>query len=46
MRETEAVKLMTLRAGLLDLSQSWQGMASKCSLIADSQKVTVQYTRD
>ena len=38
-RENEAVKLMTVRGGLLDLSQAWKGMGNKCNIIADSQKV-------
>lgn len=37
-RENEAVKLMTVRGGLLDLSQAWVAMGSKCNIIADSQK--------
>ncbi len=39
-RENEAVKLMTLRGGLLDLSQALGSMGTKCSSIANSQKVS------
>ena len=39
-RETEAVKLMSIRAGLLDVSQAWEGLGSKCLLLAQAQKVT------
>ena len=39
-RETDAVKLMTVRAGMLDLSQSWEAMGRKCHLLAQSQKVS------
>jgi len=38
-KENEAVKLMTVRGGLLDLSQAWTSMGTKCNLIAESQKV-------
>lgn len=38
-RENEAVKLMTLRGGLLDLSQAWKTLGAKCNVIAESQKV-------
>ncbi len=40
-KENEAVKLMTVKSGLMDLSQAWKSMGTKCSLIADSQKVRV-----
>ena len=38
-KETEAVKLMSVRAGLLDMSQAWETMGNKCILMAQSQKV-------
>lgn len=38
-RETEAVKLISVRAGLLDMSQAWEGLGNKCSLLAQAQKV-------
>ena len=39
-KETEAIKLMTVRAGLLDMSRSWEMMGKKCSLLAQSQQVS------
>ena len=38
-RETEAIKMMSIRAGLLDLSQSWATLGRKCNLVAESQRV-------
>ena len=38
-RETDAVKLMSVRAGVLDMAQSWEAMGKKCILLAQSQKV-------
>lgn len=38
-RETEAVKLMSIRAGLLDMSKSWELLGNKCILLAQAQKV-------
>lgn len=38
-RETEAVKLMSVRAGLLEMSHAWEGLASKCTVLAEAQKV-------
>ncbi len=43
-RENEAVKLMTVKSGLLDLSQAWKTIGTKCNLIADSQKVCLYYS--
>ena len=39
-KETEAIKLMTVRAGLLDMSRSWELMGKKCSLLAQSQQAS------
>lgn len=38
-RETDAVKLMSVRAGLLDISHAWESLGNKCSVLAQSQKV-------
>ena len=38
-RETEAVKLMSLKAGLLDHSRAWQDVGSKCSIFAQAERV-------
>ena len=40
-RETEAIKMMSVRAGLLDLSQSWATLGRKCTVLAESQRVRV-----
>lgn len=45
-RETEAVKLMSVRAGLLDVSHAWESLGSKCSLLAQSQKELAQLIPD
>ena len=39
-KETEAIKLMTVRAGLLDMSRSWELMGKKCSVLAQSQQAS------
>lgn len=38
-RETDALKLASVRAGLLELSQSWASLGRKCALLAESQMV-------
>ena len=38
-RETEAIKMMSIRAGLLDISQSWATLGRKCNVLAESQRV-------
>ena len=38
-RETEAIKMMSIRAGLLDVSQSWATLGRKCNVLAESQRV-------
>lgn len=38
-RETDALKLASVRAGLLELSQSWASLGRKCTLLAESQMV-------
>lgn len=45
-RETEAVKLMSLRAGLLDMSTAWEAMGKKCTILADSQRELAQLIPD
>ena len=39
-RETDALKLASVRAGLLELSQSWASLGRKCTLLAESQMVS------
>lgn len=43
-RETEAVKLMSVRAGLLDMANAWDMLGNKCSVLAQSQKVCLWLT--
>ena len=38
-RESEAVKLISIKAGLLDLSQSWNSLSSKINTLSKAQKV-------
>ena len=38
-RESEAVKLISVKAGLLDLSQSWNVLSSKVNTLSKAQKV-------
>jgi len=38
-RESEAVKLISIKAGLLDVSQSWNTLASKITILGKAQKV-------
>lgn len=42
-RETDALKLASVRAGLLELSQSWASLGRKCTLLAESQMVRIPY---
>ncbi len=38
-RETEAIKLISVRAGLLDMSQAWESLGRRCTLLSESQRV-------
>ena len=38
-RESEAVKLISIKAGLLDVSQSWSSLSSKINTLSKAQKV-------
>ena len=38
-KETEALKLMAVRAGMMDVAQSWETLGNKCLVLAQSQKV-------
>jgi len=40
-RETDAVKLISVRAGMIDMSQNWENMGKKCMLLAQAQKVSL-----
>ena len=39
-RETDALKLASVRAGLLELSQAWGSLGRKCALLAEAQTVS------
>lgn len=45
-KETEAMKLMSIRAGLLDISHAWQALGTNCSVLAQSQKELAQLLPD
>lgn len=38
-RETEATKLIAVRAGLLDMSQAWESLGRRCTMLSETQKV-------
>ena len=39
-RETEALKLTEIRAGLMDQSQAWLELGTKCCIFAEAQRVS------
>ncbi|CAI8002075.1 hypothetical protein GBAR_LOCUS3319 [Geodia barretti] len=45
-RETDALKLASVRAGLLELSQSWASLGRKCAVLAESQMELAQLIPD
>ena len=44
-KETEAVKLMSIKAGLLDHSRAWMTFGKKCCMFAEVQKVSLKYPK-
>jgi hypothetical protein len=42
-KETEAIKMMSIKAGLFDHSQAWLLFGQQCCKIAESQKVVILY---
>ena len=38
-RETEAIKMMSIKGGLLDHSRAWLALSQKSSIFAEAQKV-------
>ena len=38
-RETEAIKMMSVKGGLLDHSRAWLALSQKSSIFAEAQKV-------
>lgn len=45
-RETDALKLASVRAGLLELSQAWGSLGRKCTLLAEAQTVSLTAPRE
>lgn len=43
-RETEAIKMMSIKGGLLDHSRAWLALSQKSSIFAEAQKVLLLKT--